>query len=128
MSGISLGGWIANLHHACFNTADEYRPIFAGATLDRLFIESAYRKLTAKSALEHPDTLTVSLNFEAAFARRPNTNVYLLMGRVDQYIVLEQQRSIYNPDQATIIDRGHITGSSDTEMLRAFLSSEFAAA
>ena len=79
VSGISLGGWITNLHRACYDTADEYRPIFAGAALDRLFVDSAYRKLTGKDALEHPDRLTDCLNFEDAFLRRSNQKVHALM-------------------------------------------------
>ena len=128
VSGISLGGWIANLHHACYDRADEYRPIFAGAALDRLFIDSAYRKLTGKAALEDLARLTECLNFEAAFARRSNENVHALLGRYDRYIVLEQQASIYREDQVTVIDRGHITGSGDNETLRGFLAEAFASA
>ncbi len=126
VSGISLGGWITNLHHACYDTADEYRPIFAGAALDRLFIDSAYRKLTGKDALEDPDRLTACLNFEAAFARRSNKNVHALLGRFDRYIVLEQQASIYREDQLTVIDRGHIAGSGENETMRGFLGEAFA--
>lgn len=128
VSGISLGGWIANLHHACYNTADKYRPIFAGAALDRLFIDSAYRRLTGEDALENPDRLTACLNFEAAFARRSNENVHALLGRYDRYIVHDQQASIYREDQVTVIDRGHITGSGDNETLRGFLGEAFAGA
>jgi len=126
VSGISLGGWITNLHHACYDTADEYRPIFAGAALDRLFIDSAYRKLTGRDALKDPDRLTECLSFEAAFARRSNENVHALLGRYDRYIVLEQQASVYRDDQVTVIERGHITGSGDNETLRGFLGEAFA--
>ena len=125
VSGISLGGWITNLHHACYDSADEYRPIFAGAALDRLFLDSAYRKLTGKHALETSVRLTDCLNFEAAFARRSNENVHALLGRFDRYIVLEQQASIYRDDRLTVIDRGHITGSGDNETLRGFVGEAF---
>ena len=126
VSGISLGGWITNLLHACYDTADEYRPIFAGAALDRLFVDSAYRKLTRKAALEHPDRLTDCLNFEDAFLRRSNQNVHALMARFDRYIVLEQQASIYRDDRLTIIERGHITGSGENATHRSFLGDGFA--
>lgn len=125
VSGISLGGWIANLHHTWLDTADEYRPIFAGAALDRLFLDSAYRKLTGKQALENPTRLTDCLNFEAAFAARSNENVHGLLGRFDRYIVLEQQASIYREDRVTVIDRGHITGSNENDTLRRFLAEGF---
>lgn len=128
VSGISLGGWITNLHHACHNTADEYRPIFAGAALDRLFTDSAYRKLTGKAALENPGRLAECLNFESAFGRRSNENVRALLGRYDRYIVLDQQAPIYREDQLTVIDRGHITGSGDNDTLRGFLAEAFAGA
>lgn len=125
VSGISLGGWITNLHHACYDSADEYRPIFAGAALDRLFTDSSYRKLTGKDAFENQERLTDCLNFETAFARRSNGNVHALLGRFDRYIVLEQQASIYREDQLTVIDRGHITGSGDNETLRRFVGEAF---
>jgi hypothetical protein len=50
VAGISLGGWVTNLHRAYRNTADVYAPMLAGAALDELFLSSAYRRLTGEAA------------------------------------------------------------------------------
>lgn len=125
VAGISLGGWVTNLHHSSFDSADEYRPIFAGAALDAIFTESTYRKLTARSAREHPDRLRRVLNFEPAFKKRPNTNVHALLARHDRYIQLQRQGAIYRPDQLEILEKGHITGAADHDALRSFLLDAF---
>jgi len=125
VSGISLGGWVANLHHAVYDTAHEYRPIFAGAALDALFTDSAYSKLTAKVALEVPEQLAHCLNFEKAFAKRPNATVYPLLARFDQYIRFGRQSGIYREDRLSALERGHITGSGDNDALKAFLEQAF---
>jgi len=122
VAGISLGGWITNLHHTCFDTADEYRPIFAGAALDALFTESAYSTLTADRALARPEALHACLNFEADFRRRSNGNVYPLMARHDQYIMFDSQSTIYRPENISVIEKGHVTGSADNRALLAHLA------
>lgn len=121
VSGISLGGWVTNLHHACFDTAQEYRPIFAGAALDALFTNSAYSALTSKRALADPETLERCLNFEEEFNGKPGDRVFPLLARYDQYITLERQGGIYLPENVTITDKGHITGTADSEALLAAL-------
>lgn len=106
VSGISLGGWVTNLHHACFDTAQEYRPIFAGAALDALFTDSAYSALTSRRALAD--------------------RVFPLLARYDQYISLERQGGIYLPENVTIAEKGHVTGTADNQTLLAALRAGFA--
>jgi hypothetical protein len=76
VTGISLGGWVANLHRTHFNTADAYIPMLAGASLAEVFLSSAYRKLTGNLALENPQNLRETLNFERKFARVSDNNVF----------------------------------------------------
>ncbi len=47
-SGISLGGWVTNLHRGIYNSSTAYAPLMAGTFLGELFIKSKYRifKLT----------------------------------------------------------------------------------
>jgi hypothetical protein len=123
VSGISLGGWITNLHHAYFDTADEYRPVFAGAALDALFTDSAYSRLTAADA--HPDSLSACLNFETEFDKRPKGCVYPLLARYDQYIKFERQAGIYRPENISVIEKGHVTGSADSHALLNHLAGAF---
>ena len=117
VSGISLGGWITNLHKAYFDTATEYRPIFAGAAPDHLFRETVYAKMAAKPAQEHPEAITAAIRFEDDFASRDNGNVHALMARYDQYIILDRQARIYRPDHVTVIDTGHVTGTLKNDAL-----------
>lgn len=45
VTGISLGGFVANLHQSYYNTADIYVPLLAGTGMGDLFVNSIYRKL-----------------------------------------------------------------------------------
>lgn len=121
VSGISLGGWVANLHHAHFDSATEYRPIFAGAAPDALFLDSAYAGLASRRVQETPEAVTAALNFEEAFRARGAENVFPLMARHDQYVRLERQSGIYDPEQVTVLEKGHVTGGAANSELREFL-------
>ena len=121
VSGISLGGWITNLHFSLYGRMDEYRPIFAGAALDHLFTDTVYRKLTSREARDNPEVLRQALNFEAAFQSRDNQIVFPLLARHDHYIRFERQRRIYADSRLSVLEKGHITGSMDTKSLRAHL-------
>lgn len=110
-SGISLGGWITNLHHTYFDTCNVYSPTFAGAALDDLFTDSVYRKLLASSAQTSEARFREALNFERDFAAQRNDNVYPVMARHDKFIRFEQQFGIYRPEQMTVLERGHTTGA-----------------
>ncbi|MFP4484086.1 MAG: hypothetical protein ACLFO1_04460 [Spirochaetaceae bacterium] len=121
VSGISLGGWVANLHHAYFGSADEYRPIFAGAAPDALFLDSAYARLASHRVQEDPEAVTHALNFEDAFRVRDNAKVFPLMARYDQYVRYERQSGVYAPENVTVMEKGHITGGAANGELRRFL-------
>ncbi|WP_435157348.1 hypothetical protein [Haladaptatus sp. DFWS20] len=121
VSGISLGGWACNLHRACFDTADRYVPLFAGAALDDLFVSSAYRHLTAASARNRPETLHEALNFEAGFSAVDTENCTPLLARYDRIIELDRQRSCYAGLPLSVLNRGHVTGSLATEALRTHI-------
>jgi hypothetical protein len=120
-SGISLGGWITNLHFSIYDSLDEYRPIFAGAAVEHLFTNTVYRKMATPEARKNPEVLRKVLNFEDLFLSRDRRKVFPLMARYDQFIRLERQSRIYLPDQITIIDKGHITGAMDVKSLREHL-------
>ncbi len=121
LTGVSLGGWVTNLHRAHYNTADRYAPMMAGAALDEVFTTSSYRRLTGALARERPEALQAALNFEAAFAAVPDDNVAALLMRHDAIIDYERQRRGYDPKHVTVLDRGHTTGALDAAALRAFL-------
>lgn len=118
VSGISLGGWITNLHYSLYGSLDEYRPIFAGAALDHLFTDTIYRGMSASPAKEHPEILKEALNFEDIFRSKNPNIVFPLLSRYDQFIHFERQKRIYLPENTTVLDKGHITGSMDSKALR----------
>jgi len=123
-AGMSLGGWITNLHHSYYNSCSEYLPIFAGAAPDHLFSETVYTKMLAE-AVRNPEGLThitEALNFEKDFAQQSNENVYPCMARYDQFIRFDRQAGIYRPEQIRVLDRGHVTGAAAHSQLARHLA------
>lgn len=111
VTGISLGGFVTNLHHTYFNSATFYKPLFAGTAMDAVFTESCYRALVAPAALVRADAIHAVLNFEEAFTHTDRSNVFPLLGRYDQYIGYERQKRAYGDQLITVLERGHVTGA-----------------
>ena len=118
VSGISLGGWVANLHRAFFETADQYVPIFAGSALGEMFATSVYQRMTGKRARQRPAQLRSLLDFSEAFADNPTNNCLPLLARYDRIIDYEAQRGCYEGLPLAVIDKGHVTGSLATGAMR----------
>jgi hypothetical protein len=119
LAGLSLGGWAVNLHRAHRGTADVYVPIFAGAALAEVFLETPYRRLTSRRARRHPDRLRATLDFEERFQQVTTPDVFPLLARYDRYVELERQRPSYGANPVAVIDKGHVTGGLDAAVLRA---------
>ncbi len=117
VSGISLGGWVTNLHRSFYNTADAYVPLLAGAALDHLFTNSGYRKMGGQLARENPEKIREILNFEEEF-QKADDNVYPLLGRYDQYIQYERQKSCYKNQPVKLLETGHVTSLLAANQLR----------
>jgi hypothetical protein len=122
VGGMSLGGWITNMHKAYFDSATDYRPVFAGAAPDHLFRETVYSKMAAKPGRDYPEAISAALNFECDFEKVDNRNVFPLLARYDQYIILERQSQIYRSENISVIDYGHVTGSMQNDLLAHHLS------
>ena len=123
-AGMSLGGWITNLHHSYYNSCSEYLPIFAGAAPDHLFSGTVYSKMLA-DAVRRPENLqriTEALNFEQDFAQQSNDNVHPCMARYDQFIHFDRQTGIYRPEQIRILERGHVSGAAASRELARHLA------
>jgi hypothetical protein len=118
VSGISLGGWVVNLHRACFDSADRYVPMLAGTALGATFTSSVYRKLTAASARRRPERLREVLDFEDAFAVVEADDCEPLLARYDRIVEYDRQRPGYGGMSATVLDKGHVSGSLATGTLR----------
>ena len=116
--GISLGGWVTNLHRAYYNTADGYIPLLAGAALDDVFLTSIYRKLTGKQALENQEVIRKILNFEDDFEKVKKNNVFPLQAFYDGIIRFEPQKRCYGARFVNIIEKGHVTAALSPALLR----------
>jgi hypothetical protein len=118
ISGLSLGGWVTNLHHTYFNSADYYKLLLAGAELAEVILNSIWERLTAPMAKENPEQVRNILNFDENFAKVDNSNVFPLLSLYDQIIRFERQKQCYDERLITVLEKGHITGSLTFEKLR----------
>ncbi len=111
VAGISLGGWVTNLHRTYYNSANAYVPIMAGAALNEVFTSSVYRKLTGKMALENPKVLHRILNFEEDYNKVATNNIFPLLAGYDQIIEYKKQRTCFGKRIVNVLEKGHITGA-----------------
>lgn len=125
VAGISLGGWVTNLHRTFFGSADRYAPIFAGAGLGEMFVSSVYRRMTGSLARENPQRLRRVLDFEEAFHKVENDDCSPLLARYDRIIEFDRQKASYSGMDVSVIDKGHMTGSLATDLLREWLERQF---
>lgn len=125
LAGISLGGLVTNLHRTHYNSANAYVPMLAGASPAEIFLQSQYRKITAKHALAHADKLRRVLNFEKDFKKIKQQNVFPLLARYDQYIDYEVQKHSYEGQSLKLCELGHITAVLKPELLQNHLREVF---
>lgn len=117
--GISLGGWVTNLHRSIYNTSDIYIPLLAGSFLGELFLRSSYKKLTGSNALLHPEQIRKLLNFDNAFSKVTSLNVYPLLAKYDRFIEYDIQQKSYEGIALRTIEAGHVTAAVNAGELRA---------
>lgn len=120
LGGTSLGGYISNLHHIHFNTADVYTPLLAGLAMHDTFLNSVYRKAVDQLPKSQPELMTRLFDFQPAFEQsgHQHNNVFPLLGRHDAIIRFEVQRDSYAGLDVETIEKGHTTGALSYEALR----------
>ena len=118
VAGISLGGWVSNLHRTYHNTADVYLPLLAGVVLGDIFLTSIYRRMAAADIENHAGDIRRVLNFEDEFERVTGTHVFPLMGRYDRIIEYERQKTCYRDIPVKVLEKGHITAAMASAELR----------
>jgi hypothetical protein len=123
LAGTSLGGWVTNLHRACFDTADCYVPLLAGAALGEMFVSSVYRYMTAEKARRQPAHLHSVLGFEDEFTAVDVSDCVPLLGRYDRIIEYDRQRPSYAGLSISVLEKGHVTGALATAELREHIVS-----
>lgn len=119
--GISLGGWVTNLHRSLYNSSSAYIPMLAGSYLGELFLQSAYRRLTGSLALENDARIRELLNFDSAFSAVKTRNIYPLLARYDRFIEYHVQRESYNGYEVKTLEAGHVTAAISANELRAHI-------
>lgn len=119
--GISLGGWVTNLHRSLYNSSSVYIPMLAGSYLGELFLQSAYRRLAGSLALENEARIRELLNFDAAFSAVETKNVFPLLARYDRFIEYHVQRESYNGIEVQTIEAGHVTAAINANELRTHI-------
>ncbi|MFN2396251.1 MAG: hypothetical protein ABR597_11245 [Bacteroidales bacterium] len=120
-SGISLGGWVTNLHRGIYNTSTAYAPIMAGTFPGELFLKSKYRKMTSELALNNPEKIRKVLNFNNDFEKQRTPDVFPLLARYDQFVEYNVQKESYNESSIKTIENGHVTGALNSKELRKHL-------
>lgn len=118
LSGISLGGWVVNLHRTYLNTADAYIPLLAGAALGELFLTSDFRRMTSPHALLLPGRIRRALDFEADFRAVRDSNVFPILARHDRFIRYDRQAPAYEGHPVRVLEKGHITAALSPGLLR----------
>ena len=119
--GISLGGWVTNLHRGLYNSSTVYVPLLAGTLLGELFLRSKYKKMTSSLAFENPEIIRTLLNFDKLFKRHYTQNVFPLLSKFDQFIEYDVQKETYDGYPLKTIDCGHVSGALSTDELRDHL-------
>ena len=118
ISGISLGGWVTNLHRTFFNSADLYIPMLAGTIPSDVFSNSIYRKLTADLAHDNQAAIEETLDFKEQFVKHSDDNVLPLLARYDQVMRYNEQKESYGDCAVAVMERGHFTGSLASTEIR----------
>ncbi len=125
VSGISLGGWVTNLHHAFFGSADLYVPMLAGARLGHVFTSSAYSVLTSPRGLRDKDHIEALLDFQAIYRNADASKSMPLLALYDKFIVHDVQAESYKGVGIKVIERGHVTATLDDTALRDHIRDSF---
>ncbi len=121
VTGVSLGGFVTNLHFTYGNSADEYRPLFAGAKLADAFTNSAYSKVTSPHGKNNAHKLAAALDFDQDLMNQDQDKLYPLLGAYDQIVKYDIQSQSYNGDHLKTVPYGHATGSTKFKVLREFI-------
>lgn len=116
--GFSLGGWVTNLHRAFHNGADLYVPMLAGAHLGRQMVDSSYRRMVSRRALEQADDLRALLDFDQAFRAVTDRNLAPLLARYDQFARVEDQLEDYGDTPVAMLATGHVGAALQGSALR----------
>lgn len=108
VAGYSLGGFIANLHHVYYDTADAYVPMAAGALYAEVFLDSVLKGRYSEHEVRQ---LREGLNFAGDFASGVGEKVFPVLCQYDRLNLYERHRPCYGAGPVEVWPRGHLTGA-----------------
>lgn len=111
ISGTSLGGFVTNLHHIHFGSADLYFPVLAGLAMDEPYLDSVYSRSVAPLKKGEVQLIRRRLNFEEGFSSRTHDGVFPLLALHDRLLTYRRQLASYGGCPAETLNRGHVTGA-----------------
>ncbi len=125
ISGISLGGFLALMHHVHIGTADGYAPLLAGPDIAHTMLETPFSRLLAPEARAQSEHIRSLLDFRQAFQASDTGRVFPLLARYDLDMPYPHLHPCYHTNQVptATLSRGHITGSVAFAALRNHLLS-----
>jgi hypothetical protein len=86
--------------------------------MDAVLLDTIYRKLVALPEAQGEEGVRRALNFEDAYARADLGKAHPVLARYDRYIDFERQARCYGDRPIRVLDKGHVTGSLSTAVLR----------
>lgn len=125
VTGSSLGGFVALLHHLTFGTSDGCVPLLAGPDVAHVMLGTPYRRFLAPQALAQAAHIQTLLDFRQAFQRSDTSRVFPLLARYDRTMSYAHHRACYAASRVPVVtlERGHITGCATFSALRTHLAS-----
>lgn len=119
VSGLSLGGYVANLHNLRFGSADKVFPLLGGAQLGDVFLDSALTKLVARAKADaNADAIRAAFNYGDALTPDHLANTYALLARDDQLVKLDRELPVYRTQPVRVLPGSHVTcGVRDGETM-----------
>lgn len=123
LTGTSLGGFIALLHHLQRGTADRYAPLLAGPDLSHIMLDTHFRRFLAPQAQAQAEHLQSRLDYRQAFEASDTRRVFPLLARYDLDVSYDYHEACYAASGVPVVtlQRGHITGAMTFGALRQHL-------
>ena len=120
VTGTSLGGFLALMHHLMHGTADCYVPLLAGPDLSHIMLETPFQRFLAPQARAHAADIRQRLDFRQAFQSSDTRRVFPLLALYDLDMSYAYHRACYAANHVPVVTlpRGHITGSAAFAALR----------
>lgn len=125
ISGLSLGGFLALMHHLYIGTANCYAPLLAGPDIAHTMLKTPFGRLLTPEARAQTEHLQSLLDFRQAFQASETRHILPLLARYDLHMPYHHLYPCYLDSQVPTVAlaRGHITGSLSFNALRHHLLS-----